>query len=86
MIGVVQAFAPHDARARVLFLEAAATAGLTSESHVSPQTGIAGKRAIRPAKRLMNVSSGPNRTEGRSTVAAGNAASTAASPAALARA
>ena len=43
MIGVVQAFAPHYARARVLFLEAAATAGLASESHVLPHTGLHGE-------------------------------------------
>ena len=43
MIGVVQAFAPHYARARVLFLEAAAIAGLASEPHVLPHTGLHGE-------------------------------------------
>ena len=43
MIGVSQAFAPRYARARVQFLEAAATAGLPIASHVHPLPGAEGE-------------------------------------------
>ena len=72
MIAVVQAFAPHYARARVLFLEAAATAGLASESYVSPHTGIAGETLATDvaldgtagASRLLLVTSGSRGMDG----------------------
>lgn len=72
MIGVVQAFAPHYARARVLFLEAAAIAALASESHVLPQTGIAGETlatdvaldGAADASRLLLVTSGSRGVDG----------------------
>ncbi|MFT4242409.1 MAG: M14 family metallopeptidase [Acidovorax sp.] len=43
MIGVVEAFAPSYARARVQFLEAAAAAGLAIESHAHPLKGRDGE-------------------------------------------
>ena len=43
MIGLHQAFAPSYARARVLFLEAAAAAGTAIRSHNHPLTGVAGE-------------------------------------------
>jgi hypothetical protein len=43
MIGLVQAFSPSYAQARVKFLEAAATAGLPNESHSHPLPGRDGE-------------------------------------------
>ena len=51
-----------------------------------PISGSAGDIRASAAKRLVNWSSGPNTIDGRMMVAAGTAASTAFSPAALARA
>ena len=42
-VGVVQAFAPRYAQARVRFLEAAATAGLPGQSHPHPLPGSEGE-------------------------------------------
>ena len=77
MIGVVQAFAPHYARARVLFLEAAATAGLASESHVLPHTGLHGETlatdvaldGATDASHLLLVTSGSRGVDGTAAAA-----------------
>lgn len=72
MIGVTEAFAPSYARARVQFLEAAATAGLSIESHPHPLPGHEGEAlaldVVRDgppdADRLLVVSSGCHGADG----------------------
>ena len=72
MIGVTDAFASSYARARVQFLEAAATAGLSIESHPHPLPGREGEAlaldVVRDgspdADRLLVVSSGCHGVEG----------------------
>jgi len=72
MIGVAQAFAGSYARARVQFLEAAATAGLALQSHVHPLPGREGETLAldvardgpQNAERLLIVSSGCHGVEG----------------------
>ena len=63
-----------------MFVEAA---NITKRGTTALARNSMGATAINPANMFTNLSSGPNSTEGRSTVAAGKAASTAASPAAL---
>lgn len=72
MIGVVEAFSPSYARARTQFLEAAAAAGLTIESHRHPLPGRDGEDLAMDvvldgpadAERLLIVSSACHGVEG----------------------
>jgi predicted deacylase len=72
MMGVVEAFSASYAEARVKFLEAAATAGLTIESHNHPQLGRDGEAlamdvardGAADASRLLIVSSACHGVEG----------------------
>jgi hypothetical protein len=72
MIGIPQAFSPSYARARTQFLEAAATAGLSIESHAHPLKGRDGEDlamdVVRDgpadAERLLIVSSACHGVEG----------------------
>ncbi len=72
MMDLVQAFSPSYARARVQFLEAAATAGLQIESHVHPLAGRDGEALAMDvawsgpaqAESLLVISSGCHGVEG----------------------
>lgn len=72
MIGVVDAFSPTYAKARVKFLEAAATAGLQIESYVHPLAGRDGEQLAmdvaldgsRDARKLLILSSACHGVEG----------------------
>ncbi len=72
MIGVVEAFSPSYAKARIKFLEAAATAGLRIESHNHPLPGRDGEVLAMDvardgpldAERLLIVTSGCHGAEG----------------------